>query len=168
MSSYACRPSSSFHCDSAAGALYKNTNLTQTGDIIMDTNITSLMEACTTGSDQERMTFPQVVMQLIDAGVERYYADLSRSEKIYFMPNGESHLTPCKHITQKPAMAFSAEGVETAVRAIQSQSIKYQEFCTRIALAGCIGYIVSLSGRRVVYFGRTGDMHVEHFPRAKP
>ena len=80
----------------------------------MNTDITSVMEACTTGSDQERMTFPQVVMQLIEAGVERYSADLSRSEKIYYMPSGESHLVPCKHIAQKPAMNFSTEGVETA------------------------------------------------------
>jgi uncharacterized protein YbcV (DUF1398 family) len=138
-----------------------------TGQIIMDASIISLVEACTTGSDQERITFPQVVMQLIDAGVERYYADLSRSEKIYYLPSGESHLVPCAHLSQKPAMNFSTEGVAAAVRAIQGQTIKYQEFCKRIATAGCIGYMVSLTGRRVVYFGRTGDMHVEHFPKAK-
>ena len=28
----------------------------------MDTTITAVMDACTTGSDQERMTFPQVVI----------------------------------------------------------------------------------------------------------
>ena len=133
----------------------------------MNIDITTVMEACTAGSDQERMTFPQVVMQLIDAGIERYYADLSRSEKIYYLPSGESHLVPCKHIIQKPAMNFSAEGVEAAVRAIQGQTIKYQEFCARIAASGCIGYIVSLTGLRAVYFGRTGDMHIEHFPKAK-
>jgi uncharacterized protein YbcV (DUF1398 family) len=107
-------------------------------------------------------------MHLIDAGVERYYADLSRSEKIYYMPSGESHKVPCKHIAQQPAIGFSAAGVEAAVRAIQGQTITYLEFCARIAAAGCIGYLVSLTGRRAVYVGRTGDMHIEHFPKAKP
>jgi hypothetical protein len=31
--------------------------------------------------------------------------------------------------------------------------------------AGCAGYIVSFLGRRVVYFGRTAETHVEHFPK---
>jgi hypothetical protein len=36
------------------------------------------------------------------------------------------------------------------------------ETCT----AGCVAYMVSLPGRRVVYYGRTGASHVEHFPPA--
>ena len=66
------------------------------------------------------------------------------------------------------AREFSAEGVEKAVRAIQRQQIAYREFCRLIADAGCVGYFVSLAGRRAVYYGRTGDEHVEWFPGAKP
>ena len=66
------------------------------------------------------------------------------------------------------ALKFSAEGVEKAVRAIQRQQIAYREFCRLIADAGCVGYFVSLAGRRAVYYGRTGDEHVEWFPGAKP
>ena len=65
-------------------------------------------------------------------------------------------------------MRFSAEGVEKAVRAIQRQEIAYRKFCRLIADAGCVGYFVSLAGRRAVYYGRTGDEHVEWFPGAKP
>jgi hypothetical protein len=32
-------------------------------------------------------------------------------------------------------------------------------------LAGCAGYIVSFSGRRVVYVGRTAEVHTEYFPQ---
>lgn len=32
--------------------------------------------------------------------------------------------------------------------------------------AGCAGYLVSLPGRRVVYYGRTGETHVELIPAA--
>jgi uncharacterized protein YbcV (DUF1398 family) len=65
-----------------------------------------------------------------------------------------------------PASAFAADGVAAAVRAIQQQKIQYREFCERIAQAGCVGYIVSMAGRRAVYYGRTGDSYVEPFPAA--
>ena len=64
--------------------------------------------------------------------------------------------------------AMPREGVEKAVRAIQRQEIAYREFCRQIAGAGCVGYFVSLTGRRAVYYGRTGDEHVQWFPGAKP
>jgi uncharacterized protein YbcV (DUF1398 family) len=63
-----------------------------------------------------------------------------------------------------PAAAFSAGGVDAAVRAIQAGKIQYKTFCKRIAEAGCVGYHVSLVGRRAVYYGRTGDSHIEWFP----
>jgi uncharacterized protein YbcV (DUF1398 family) len=53
------------------------------------------------------------------------------------------------------------------VRAIQRGEFQYLEFCRRITQAGCVGYHVSLAGQRVVYYGRTGEMHVEYFPGAK-
>jgi hypothetical protein len=37
-------------------------------------------------------------------------------------------------------------------------------FCERVVVAGCAGYIVSFSGRRALYVGRTAETHVEHFP----
>ena len=38
-------------------------------------------------------------------------------------------------------------------------------FCAKVMAAGCAGYIVSFSGRRAVYFGRTAETHVEYFPQ---
>jgi uncharacterized protein YbcV (DUF1398 family) len=66
-----------------------------------------------------------------------------------------------------PAGEFSAAGVDAAVRDIQVGKIQYRTFCARIAAAGCVGYHVSLAGQRAVYYGRTGDCHVEWFPGAK-
>jgi uncharacterized protein YbcV (DUF1398 family) len=133
----------------------------------MDIQVKQVMEECTRISDEERVTFGEVVGRLMEAGVERYHADLLRADKIYYMPDGETHRTPNHALPAAPAMAFSAEGVEKAVRAIQQGRIKYREFCARIAEAGCVGYIVSLAGRRAVYYGRTGDSHVEPFPAAR-
>ena len=41
----------------------------------------------------------------------------------------------------------------------------YSAFCKNVKAFGCAGYIVSFSGRRVLYFGRTAETHVEHFPQ---
>jgi uncharacterized protein YbcV (DUF1398 family) len=102
-------------------------------------------------------------MALMEAGVERYHADLVCANKIYFMPDDSFEIVVC-HATPKPAREFSAAGVEAAVRAIQAQTIKYREFCDRIAAAGCVGYFVTLKGRRAVYYGRDNESHVEWFP----
>jgi hypothetical protein len=31
--------------------------------------------------------------------------------------------------------------------------------------AGCAGYIVSFLGKQALYYGRTAETHVEHFPQ---
>ena len=60
----------------------------------MNTDIIGVMQECTDASDQERISFPEVVMKLAQAGIERYHADLLRAEKIYYLPSGESHRVP--------------------------------------------------------------------------
>ena len=132
----------------------------------MQAKIIEVLQHCTDASDQERITFPEVVMKLMQAGIERYHADLLRAEKIYYLPSGESHSIAAGPIEAAPASDFAAEGVEAAVRAIQQKKIRYCEFCERIAEAGCVGYMVSLAGRRAVYYGRSGESYVEPFPTA--
>jgi uncharacterized protein YbcV (DUF1398 family) len=127
-------------------------------------SIEAIMTECTQASDEERMSFPDVVGKLMAAGVERYRADMIRCEKIYFMPDGRSVVTPA-HRSPMPAQAFSAAGVDAAVRAIQRGEIQYREFCARIAAAGCVDYLVSLAGRCAIYYGRTGESHIEPFPK---
>lgn len=130
----------------------------------MREDVIEAVQECTDASDQERVTFPEVVAKLAGAGIERYHADLLRAEKIYYLPSGESQRVQAAPIAAVPPAAFTADGVAAAVRAIQRQQIKYREFCERIAEAGCVGYFVSLAGRRAVYYGRTGESYVEPFP----
>ena len=125
-----------------------------------------IMQECTDASDQARIGFGEVVTKLMQAGVERYHADLLRAEKIYYLPSGESHRVAAAQVDATPAAAFAADSVAAAVREIQQKKIQYREFCERIAQAGCVGYMVSLAGRRAVYYGRTGDSYVEPFPAA--
>ena len=128
--------------------------------------IAETVAECTRASDEERVSFPEVVAMLAEAGVERYQADLVRSIKTYYTPTGAAYEVEAHHVDAEIAEAFSAAGVEAAVRGSQSGAIKYQEFCRRIAEAGCAGYLVTLLGRRAVYYGRDGETHVEHFPSA--
>lgn len=131
---------------------------------MINDSIVTVMRECTAGSDAGRMTFPDVVAKLSAAGVERYHADLLRGEKTYYLPDGESLVIACTPLDGPPAMPFSAAGVDAAVRRVQAKASNYHEFCADIAGAGCVDYIVSLTGRRAVYFGRTGEAHVELFP----
>jgi uncharacterized protein YbcV (DUF1398 family) len=131
---------------------------------IIPANVEAVVEACTRGSDEERMSFPEVVAMLHEVGVERYHTDLVRSETTYYLPTGASIVVPAKPLRERPAVRFSTADTEAAVRAIQAQQIGYNEFCERIAAAGCTFYVVSLVGRRVVYSGRTAESHVELMP----
>ena len=133
----------------------------------MDSQVKAVMVEATRASDEERATFPEVVKMLMGAGLERYHADLVRGERTYYLPNGESEVVAGHAVGVAPAAEFSAKGVDAAVRAIQAGQIQYRTFCMRIADAGCVGYMVSLAGQRAVYYGRTGDSHVEWFPGAK-
>lgn len=130
----------------------------------MNPNVIAVIEACTRGSEEGRMSFPEVVGKLQEAGIERYETDLVRNEKTYYLPNGESVVVPAKALSRQPAATFSAAETDAAVRTIQAGKIDYIEFCERILAAGCVSYLVSLTGRRVVYFGRTAESHIELMP----
>jgi uncharacterized protein YbcV (DUF1398 family) len=133
----------------------------------MDAHMKDVVREMSRASDDERITFPAVLKALMEVGIERYHADLLAGRKTYYLPEGDFEDTQA-HKPGVVVLEFSAEGVEKAVRAIQRQEIAYREFCRLIAAAGCVGYFVSLAGRRAVYYGRTGDQHVEWFPGARP
>ena len=64
------------------------------------------------------------------------------------------------------AATFDAVAIQATVREAQAlvPGYTYQGFCAKVTAAGCAGYMVSLLGRRAVYFGRTAETHVELFP----
>lgn len=126
----------------------------------------AVIEDCTRASHEERITFGEVVGRLIAAGVERYHVDLVCGESTYFMPDGRSHRVTYEALDTRPADAFAADGVQAAVRSIQAGRTKYLTFCRQILEAGCAGYLVSMQGKRAVYYGRSGETYVEPFPPA--
>lgn len=130
----------------------------------MTTNVKTVIEVCSRGSEDDSLDFPQVLEMLVGAGVEGYFADLRLSTKTYYLPDGGTIVVPAKDPAKPVASAFDATRVESAVRQSQAGTHTYRAFCEKIMAAGCSGYLVSIPGRRAVYFGRTGETHVEHFP----
>jgi uncharacterized protein YbcV (DUF1398 family) len=65
------------------------------------------------------------------------------------------------------AGSFGISAVQAAIREAQQlvPGYTYAGFCAKVMAAGCAGYIVSFVGRRAVYFGRTAETHIEHFPQ---
>jgi uncharacterized protein YbcV (DUF1398 family) len=114
------------------------------------------------------LPFPEAVKRFAEAGVESYYADLVQLQKTYYAPDGAT----CVSLMEMPpvgpvAEQFDAAKVKEAVSAIQQGKISYVEFLRRIVAGGTFAYTVHIRGRRAIYLGRTGDLHVEPFPSAK-
>lgn len=132
----------------------------------MDPRIEEVIKHSTQSSLDGTLRFPDILQQLAQVDVTHYHVDFLRAEKTCYLGNGESHVEPLPMPAEAIASVFSASGVAAAVKASQQEALPYPEFLVRAYRAGCIGYVVYLHGRQVVYTGRTGETHVEHFPSA--
>jgi uncharacterized protein YbcV (DUF1398 family) len=114
-----------------------------------------------------KLRFPDVVGRLLNAGVESYFVDFARGLETLYMTNGESHTEAMVLPMRSIAENFSNEGIIAAIRGAQADTVRYPEFVERSAAAGVIAYWAFLTGQKVVYFGRKGEIHTEEFPRSK-
>ena len=128
----------------------------------MDTNI---IKECTALSLTEQITFPEVVMKLAGAGVERYIADLVGQQKLSYGTHGETHTGALTFDGPTIPAQMDAAAVAATIKDIQQGRIKYREFLSRIMEAGCGHYEVFITGKQAVYFGRDGSQHIERFPK---
>ncbi len=131
----------------------------------MEHEWTAIARRCLDGAYANTMSFPAIVGALMDAGFEGYDVDYRRGTATYLRPDGQSVALALPGAHGAVAPAFRAEHVEAAVREAQrgGPEYTYRDFCAKVMAAGCAGYMVSFLGRRVVYFGRTAETHVEHF-----
>ena len=132
----------------------------------MNSEQTQVIQGCAQGALTGEIAFPEIVGRLAQIGVERYHADYSRQEITYYLPDGDSLVVATPHPSHTTAAEFSASAVEVAVRQSQRSEHTYPDFIRKTRAAGCVGYFVQITGRRVIYFGRSGASHVEHFPSA--
>jgi uncharacterized protein YbcV (DUF1398 family) len=122
-------------------------------------------KSCLLGAENNIMTFPKIVQTLMQEGFESYAIDFRRNRAIYYLPDGQSVEYPTYH-SASVADSFDVSAIQAAIRDAQQlvPDYTYKGFCQKVVKAGCVGYVVSFSGRRAVYMGRTAETHVEHFP----
>jgi uncharacterized protein YbcV (DUF1398 family) len=122
------------------------------------------------GSEADTMTFPEGVKMLMEGGFDGYAVDFRRGTRTYYLPGGEALELETARLSVPVAERFAAAVITDAIREAQQMvpGYGYKEFCAKVMGAGCAGYLVSLLGKRVVYYGRTGEIHTEYFPGTKP
>jgi uncharacterized protein YbcV (DUF1398 family) len=136
----------------------------------MNSNWKDVARATHEGAESDAMPFPQSVQILTEAGFDGYAVDFRRSTRTYYMPDGESIELEMGWPSAPVAEAFDAAAVKAAIREAQALApgYTYKGFCAKVEGAGCAGYLVSFMGKRVLYFGRTGETHTEYFPGTQP
>jgi uncharacterized protein YbcV (DUF1398 family) len=99
-------------------------------------------------------------------GFDGYAVDFRAGTATYYLADGAGAPVAFPVPTHRIASQFQADLVQAAIREAQQmiQGYSYKSFCRKVAEAGCAGYFVSFPGRRVLYFGRTAQTHVEMFP----
>ncbi len=133
----------------------------------MNDRLAKIAQTCLDGAENNTMTFPQIVGTLMQAGFESYGIDYRRSTATYFLPDGDSVVLPTQHGSRSIAATLDTAAVQAAIKEAQQlvAGYTYAGFCKKVMAAGCVGYIVSFTGRRAVYFGRDAAIHVEYFPQ---
>ena len=132
----------------------------------MDAQRIKIAEDCLNAAYDGTLAFPAIVGKLNEAGFEGYTVDYRRHSTTYFLPDGDSVALTNRPSEGVVAVEFDQAGIAAQVRWAQANlpDYSYTAFCKHTKALGCAGYLVSILGRRVVYFGRTAETHVEHFP----
>ena len=133
----------------------------------MDATLTAIAQNCLNAAYDGSLGFPEIIGTLAEAGFEGYAVDYRSRRQTYYLPDGDTIAFDIPHSRHPVASAFDSAGVASLVRWAQSNGTDYSyaAFCDSVMAAGCAGYLVSLPGRRVVYYGRTAEMHEELFPQ---
>ena len=133
----------------------------------MDADRMTIAKTSVQAAHDGNLSFPEIVGRLIAAGFEGYTVDYRRNSQTFYLPDGDSLVVDVQPAAGTVAAAFDAAEVERLVHWAQANPADYSyvSFCEKVKAAGCAGYLVSFLGRRVVYFGRTAETHVEHFPK---
>lgn len=126
----------------------------------MTAQLSATARACHAGALEGRMTFPTILATLATSGFEGYLVDLRHGTARYVLTGGDS--TDCDGPAETVALTFDASALQAAIREAQTGAPEYTYagFSRKAAQAGCAGYLVSLPGRRVLYFGRSAETHV--------
>lgn len=133
----------------------------------MNAEKSRIAQACLDAAHDGTMSFPEIVTTLIEADFEGYTVDYRRNTSTYYLSDGDSVELLMHPSNAKIARAFNVDGIKAAIKEAQNNAAdySYEKFCKKVTTNGCAGYFVSFLGKRVLYFGRTAEIHIEHFPQ---
>ena len=133
----------------------------------METGFGAIAQRCLEAAYDGTLSFPEIVGTLIAAGFEGYAVDYRRNTTSYYLATGESVVLENRKSSGRVAAAFDAAGIAGQIKWAQANppDYSYAAFCKNVKAAGCAGYIVSFPGKRVLYYGRTAETHLEMFPQ---
>jgi uncharacterized protein YbcV (DUF1398 family) len=126
----------------------------------------ALAAKCLAGAESDEMNFLEVVLALIEGGFESYTLDLRSKCATFFLPDGSNVALSTAHSDTPISPEFDEEALQAAFRetAEQASGYSYRNFREKAKRAGCAGYIVSFSGKRTLFYGRTAETMSEFFP----
>jgi uncharacterized protein YbcV (DUF1398 family) len=116
-------------------------------------------------TQQGKLIFPKVVQGLLEVGVESYLVDFAAMQKVHYLTDGSTYTVPMILEPGPIEEEFNGAELLAAIRGAQADTVRYPEFVKRSTAAGVIGYWAFLTGKRVIYFGRKGEQHIEEFPK---
>jgi uncharacterized protein YbcV (DUF1398 family) len=116
------------------------------------------------------ISFPEVVGNLLRAGVGFYHVDYLARRKSFYSADGSAVVATPIDYEGLPDVApeFDSDALKAAILDSQRHGQLYRDFTRRVMAAGVQGYFAFLQGKRVTYLGRLGDQHTEWFPGAGP
>lgn len=132
----------------------------------MDVQQKTIAQSCLDRAYDNTMSFPESLRALAEAGFEGYHVDYRLNTRTCYLPNGQTVVLANPGDHGIVGARFDQPEIAAAIKWAQlgPPDYNYIAFNERVTSNGCAGYIVSLLGRRVLYFGRTAETHVEHFP----
>ena len=130
----------------------------------MNETTLSIIRSTFEASNQGTIQFGQVIGQLVGAGVESYHVDYRSGRTTCYLPDGSTTDFSFERPQHGIAEVFDGEAVRAAILGAQQGRVMYPEFKVLSQRAGCAAYTVWISGRHVVYLGRSGETHIERFP----
>jgi uncharacterized protein YbcV (DUF1398 family) len=109
--------------------------------------------------------FPVLAEVLRQAGVEKNRWSLPSCQSVYQMKEGcvVQQGTPLITGTHE-VPAFNREALILALRTDQEGRGTFPEFLLAAWKAGCVGYDVDFSSRKVIYYGANGESYLEEYP----
>lgn len=129
----------------------------------MDGAVRQLIEQSNHDAFSGLASFGSEIGGLMRVGVESYLVDYRVANTTYYTHDDQTITLPMATPAVTIPHMFNKHGLIAAIRRAQSGAMKYPEFVAQSMAAGCVGYVVWITGQHVGYLDRKGVAYVDPF-----